>query len=79
MDFESFWREYPRKNGRLKAERVWKKLRPWEHDKVMLGVKLWKQSVQWQSGEGMFVPYASTFLAQKRWAEEPWTGAFEGR
>jgi hypothetical protein len=78
VDFESFWREYPRKVGRLKAEKIWHRSRL-HHDLVMRGLRLWKQTEQWHQADGQFIPYASTFLAQKRYLDEPWTGAFEGR
>jgi DNA replication protein DnaC len=77
MDFELFWREYPRKVGRTKALKNWWKLSESERVSVMCGLRLWKVTVQWQSNGGQFIPYASTFLAQKRYLDEPWTGAFE--
>lgn len=76
IEFEQFWRSYPRRVGRKIAERCWNKLREAEREKVMRGLELWKQTVQWQSNDGMFVPYASTFLNQQRYLDEPWTGAF---
>lgn len=79
MDFEIFWREYPRKVGRIKAERIWNKLGSFERADAMDGLILWKQTTQWQSSGGIYIPYGSTFLAQKRYLDEPWTGAFEGR
>lgn len=75
--FEGFWHEYPRKVGRIKAQRCWIKLAQPEKEQVMRGLRLWKQTVQWQSNGGTFIPYASTFLAQKRYLDEPWMGAFE--
>jgi DNA replication protein DnaC len=76
MEFEEFWREYPRKVGRWKAEKNWWKLHENERVACIEGLRLWKQTAQWQSAGGMFIPYASTFLAQRRWEDEPWTGAF---
>ena len=74
--FEIFWREYPRRVGKLKALKLWSKFRNDERQKAIEGVKLWKQTAQWHSADGIFIPYASTFLAQKRYLDEPWTGAF---
>jgi hypothetical protein len=76
---EVFWKMYPRKVGRLKAERIWLKMLPGERANAMAGLALWKQTLQWQQNDGMFIPYASTFLAQKRYLDEPWVGAFEGK
>jgi DNA replication protein DnaC len=76
-EFEEFWREYPRKVGKLKASQLWKRLKPPERADAMKGLRLWKQTVQWQSNQGVYIPYGSTFLCQRRWEDEPWTGAFE--
>lgn len=75
-DFDTFWNEYPRKVGKKVAERKWKTLGASDRDCALHGLRLWKQTVQWQSSGGMYVPYASTFLQQERWKDEPWTGAF---
>jgi hypothetical protein len=79
MSFESFWQAYPRKVGRLKAERCWRRMTDRDRYDAMIGLELWKQTVQWTSAEGMFIPYASTFLGQERWKDEPWNGAFNER
>jgi DNA replication protein DnaC len=74
--FSIFWRDYPRRIGRIKAERCWNKLSEDERGQALYGLQLWKQTDQWHQGDGQFIPYASTFLAQKRYLDEPWTGAF---
>ena len=77
--FEEFWASYPRRVGRWKAERNWHKLSPGEQEQAIKGLKLWRQTEQWKSAGGTFIPYASTFLAQKRYLDAPWEGAFEGK
>jgi DNA replication protein DnaC len=77
LDFREFWNIYPRKVGRIKAEMNWRRMKPSEQVQAVRGVELWKQTVQWQGSGGIYIPYASTFLAQKRYLDEPWTGAFE--
>jgi hypothetical protein len=79
VDFEVFWLEYPRKVGKYKAHQVWNRLGIFEHMAIIKGLKLWKQTEQWHTDEGQWIPYASTFLMQRRWEDEPWTGAFEGK
>ena len=79
VDFELFWKRYPRKVGRMKAEKIWLKMGHSEQAFCIIGVNLWSQTAQWQSAGGIYIPYASTFLAQRRWEDEPWTGAFDGR
>ena len=75
--FEQFWQAYPRKVGKLKAERVWEKIPIGDHERVIKSIALWKQSYQWHQNDGLYIPYASTFLAQKRYQDEPWEGAFD--
>ena len=79
--FGVFWDLYPRKVGKAKATVLWKKLssRPELQKNALHGLKLWKQSEQWNRDDGKYIPYCSTFLAREQWADEPWTGAFEGR
>jgi hypothetical protein len=77
MEFSSFWTIYPRRVGKMKAEKLWLKLSNDEQMDVLRGVTLWKKTYQWQLADGIYIPYASTFLAQRRWEDEPWTGAFQ--
>src|SRR5712664_3606735 len=69
MDFEAFWREYPRKIGRMKAERCWKKMGILRHQQCITGLRRWLNSLDWQDIQ--FIPYPATFLNQRRWEEEP--------
>lgn len=69
MSFESFWLAYPRKVGRMKAEKIWRKLTWQEQEQAYQGITLWKQSEDWR--DPLFIPHASTFLNQRRWEEEP--------
>jgi hypothetical protein len=78
MDFSILWSSYPRRVGRQKAERIWGKLPEREQAKVLIGLALWKQTEQWHQDGGKYIPYASTFLTQKRYLDEPWSGAFGG-
>lgn len=80
--FEQFWGAYPRRVGKFKAEKSWRKLSADEQMAALRGVILWKQSYQWSdagSCHGLFIPYASTFLNQRRWEDEPWAGALEAK
>lgn len=79
FEFETFWRDFPRRVGRMKAEKIWRKLSDEERLKALQGLRLWKCTAQWHQADGQFIPYASTFLAQKRYLDEPWVGAFEQR
>lgn len=75
--FDEFWNAYPRKVGRLQAERCWNRMADRDRELAMQSLELWKLAIQWQSGDGLYIPYGSTFLNQERYRDEPWTGAFE--
>lgn len=77
IEFSVFWTAYPRKVGRKIAERKWKSLTAEERDRALHGLGLWKHSTQWAGSDWEFIPYASTFLNQERYNDEPWNGAFE--
>jgi hypothetical protein len=77
--FRAWWELYPRKVGKEKAWRLWKQLDTAGRSGAWTGLCLWRQADQWHRDDGKYIPYANTFLAQKRYLDEPWTGAFEGR
>ena len=74
--FSVFWDLFPRKVGKEQAKTLWRKMKDEEKDAAVDGLRLWRQTEQWQRDDGKYIPYASTFLKQKRWADEPWTNAF---
>jgi len=68
--FDIFWEEiYPRKEGKIAAEKKWKSLRLGALD--LIPISKWIDrailSEQWQ--ETRFIPHPSTFLNQKRWVD----------
>jgi DNA-binding IscR family transcriptional regulator len=69
--FSEFWKEYPRKEDKEEAAKVWAKIEPEEHPSIMAGLRLWKRSRQWQKDGGQFIVYAVRFLRRKRWQETP--------
>ena len=68
--FAGFWAFYPRGEAKQAAIRAWDKLAP--DDKLIetmgKALKRQKQSADWLAGVG--VPYASTWLNQRRWEDE---------
>lgn len=68
--FTDFWDAYPRKVGRVQAERTWQRMKDREREAAMMGLELWKQTVQWETEHGKFIPYGSTFLNQRRYLDE---------
>ena len=70
--FELFWKEYPRKQSKANALKVWIKIKPDDAltDRIIKAVKLQKQGDQWQRENGKFIPLATTWLNGARWEDE---------
>ncbi|EDY16032.1 hypothetical protein CfE428DRAFT_6426 [Chthoniobacter flavus Ellin428] len=70
--FAKFWRAYPRKEAKGKAEEVWKKqgCTPIA-GKIIAAVERYRLTGQWRRDGGQFIPHPTTFLSQKRWEDEP--------
>ena len=65
--FSVFWDSFPRKVGKAKCEKLWQGFSEMQRGFAMKGLLLWKRAEQWNRDDGKFIPYASTFLAQKRY------------
>jgi uncharacterized protein YdaU (DUF1376 family) len=63
--FELFYNEYPRKVGKLDAERAWKKLNNKERGLAIDALKWWFHDVQEK-----FYPYPASWLNGRRWEDE---------
>ncbi|HEX5034975.1 MAG TPA: hypothetical protein VFW62_10865 [bacterium] len=70
--FERFWKAYPRRVSRAKAERAWRRLKPSEQltVKILQAVERAKTSEDWRKDGGMFIPYPASYLNQRRWEDE---------
>ena len=68
--FAAFWRFYPRGEKPRAAAAAWDKLRPDDAliDTIARALKRQMASEEWQRGVG--IPYASTYLNQRRWEDE---------
>ena len=68
--FAAFWDSYPRPEGKQKAIEAWDKLQPDENllRSMALGLMRQLQSSDWNRGIG--IPYAATWLNQRRWEDE---------
>jgi len=70
MDFNLFWAQYPRKIGKLTAQRSWEKLSQENQQKALEAIvehrKYWvAKGTDWE-----FIPHASTWLNQERFEDE---------
>ena len=68
--FETFWTAYPRRVGKLAAERIFVRQRVTDELlERMLAALAWQlESDQWRQG---FIPHPRTWLHQGRWLDEP--------
>ncbi len=75
VDFENFWKEYPRKENKEKARQAFEKARRYKSLPLIEDFKnaiLYFYSMpQWQRNEGRFIPQFHNFMNDKRWEEVP--------
>ena len=70
--FAAFWQLYPKRIGKLPAEKAWQK-----HGctalliQIMAALRQQKDSPDWRKDSGQFVPHPATWLNQHRWEDEP--------
>ncbi|KQQ60343.1 hypothetical protein ASF84_05305 [Pseudomonas sp. Leaf127] len=70
--FARFWKLYPRKVGKDKAEKVWAKLKLTQalFDQILQALAKHSLTPGWTKDNGQFIPHASTWLNGKRWEDE---------
>jgi len=70
--FASFWKLYPRKVGKDKAEKAWAKLKVDQALYDLMVTALAKQVLtpDWVKERGQFIPHPATWLNGKRWQDE---------
>ena len=71
-DFETFWKEYPRKTGKGAAKRAFEKalLKGATLESLVSAVRRQKCGSQWTRDGGQFIPHPATWLNQERWEDE---------
>ena len=71
IDFENWWKEYPRKVAKANAKKSFDKVRKNVSVDVLIeAVRKQKQSAQWQRDDGQYIPHPATWLNQGRWEDE---------
>jgi hypothetical protein len=70
--FSIFWKAYPRKDSKVQAHKAFVKLAPSAEllERIMASLDRFKRCDQWTREGGKFVPFASTWLNQRRWEDE---------
>jgi hypothetical protein len=72
--FDLFWKEYPRKVDRKGAEREWLRIQPPPDETItaeIVAAVRHQHASLWKDTEARFIPYASTWLHNARWQDEP--------
>ena len=70
VEFELFWKEYPRKIDKAKAYRSWKKIPVKEHLDIAKGLEKW--NAYWKErNEPEYIPHPTVWLNNRRWESEP--------
>jgi len=70
--FAEFWKQYPRKVGKIAARSAWMKLKPTAElfKQILEAVATAKKSKEWTKEGGSFIPHPSTWINQGRWDDE---------
>jgi hypothetical protein len=72
IPFAEFWKKYPRKTNRGKAESAWKKLKPDKKlfDLIAKNIQTRLATNDWSLDRKEMIPHASTYLNGARWEDE---------
>lgn len=70
--FDQFWKAYPKRVEKQKAQKSWKKLRMTDglFAQIMAALEQQKQSREWQKDSGQFIPNPAKWLNDARWEDE---------
>ncbi|VWD60815.1 hypothetical protein BLA18628_07188 [Burkholderia aenigmatica] len=74
--FSIFWKAYPRKDSKVQAQKAFVKLAPSAEllERILDALDRFKRCDQWMREDGKFIPFASTWLNQRRWEDESTPG-----
>jgi hypothetical protein len=68
--FEEFWELYPRKVNKKEAQLKWNRVNLPSLEFILEAIKKQKQSQQWNTENGKYIPHPATWLNQERWNDE---------
>lgn len=71
--FDAFWAAYPKKVGKVAAQKAFDKIRPSNElfSQMLTAIKQQRASPQWTRDNGQYIPNPATWLNQGRWDDEP--------
>ena len=70
-NFETFWNEYPNKQGKAQAFTYWKKYKCDNgiFETIMESLRAQRKSDNWKKNNGQFIPMGSTWVTGRRWED----------
>ena len=70
--FGRFWKLYPNKKNKAKAQQAWKRLKITEDlfNQILEGLAKYCASPDWTKDGGQYIPHPATWLNGKRWEDE---------
>lgn len=70
--FERFYPAYPRKKSKGDALKAWNALKPSPQlqDQIITALEKARESAEWQSEGGKYIPYPATWLRARGWEDE---------
>jgi len=73
--FEQFWEAYPKKKAKGAARKAWDHHRPDGALQltILAAIADQRQSHDWLTEGGRFIPYPATWLARSQWSDDPAT------
>lgn len=70
--FDQFWQAYPRKVGKVDAQKAWAKLKPTPElvQTILEAIAAQKEGHDWKREAGEYIPHPTTWLNGGRWLDE---------
>lgn len=70
--FDRFWSAYPRKVGKMAAQKAWAKIKPDTElvDTILVAIAAQLEGADWKREAGEFIPHPATWLNGGRWLDE---------
>src|SRR5579859_1989530 len=69
LEFEKFWKLYPRREHRRVAERSWTKLKAADRTAALADIPK-RQAANWAGRALSYIPHAASYLNQRQWQDE---------
>ena len=70
--FDTFWTAYPKRKGKIAAQKAWSKIRLSEKQvsEILISLEWQTSQPDWQKDNGQYIPNPATWLNGQRWLDE---------